>query len=255
MFETVSVIGGDLRQLTLARLLKAEGYHVFLYGFDKDETILDGLISESDLDYVLGSDIIVLPVPVTFDGAAINSPYATEPLGVEALLDNVNPSAIIFGGQIQPNLAKALEERGIAYRDYLKREELAIRNAIPTAEGAIEIAIAETPITIHGSKSLVLGYGKIGKILAKDLFGMGAQTFVEARKHADLAMIEGHGYEPLPLTSLKERINEFDIIFNTVPALILDDEVLEGVRKDALIIDLASKPGGAGLNLQCKIHH
>lgn len=133
MFETVSVIGGDLRQLTLARLLKAEGYYVFLYGFDNDETILDGLQNESDLDYVLGADIIVLPVPVTFDGLAVNSPYGNEPLGVEELLDNVNQSAIVFGGQIKPNLQSAFEERGIAYRDYLKREELAVRNAIPTA--------------------------------------------------------------------------------------------------------------------------
>lgn len=117
-------------------------------------------------------------------------------------------------------------------------------NAIPTAEGAIEIAISETPVTIHGSKCLVLGYGKIGKILSKDLYGMGAQTYAAARKYADLAMIEGHGYEPLPIGILESGISDFDIIFNTIPALILDDKILSKVRKDALIIDLASKPGG-----------
>lgn len=106
-----------------------------------------------------------------------------------------------------------------------------IPNAVPTAEGAIEIAIAETPFTIHGSKSLVLGYGKIGKILSKDLYALGAQTYVEARKYADLAMIEGHGYEPLPLDNLKYHIHEFDIIFNTIPSLILDDEILAKVKK------------------------
>lgn len=57
-------------------------------------------------------------------------------------------------------------------------------------------------------------------------------------------MIEGHGYEPLPLDNLKDHIHEFDIIFNTIPSLILDDEILTKVKKDALIIDLASKPGG-----------
>lgn len=243
MFETVSVIGGDLRQLTIARLMKDEGYHVFLYGFDKDIRC-DGLDEQKDIDFVLNSDIIILPVPVTFDGVTINSPYADIPMTVEEFLDGINPSAIIFGGQIQPNLQKAFDENHIAYRDYLRREELSIKNAVPTAEGAIEIAISETPITIHGSKTLVLGYGKIGKILSKDLYGMGAQTYVEARKYADLAMIEGHGYEPLPLGTLTEHIHEFDIIFNTIPAPVLDSELLSRVKKDALIIDLASKPGG-----------
>lgn len=250
MFETVSVIGGDLRQLTLAHLMHDEGYHVFLCGFDKDIPA-DGLDSETDKDFVLNSDIIILPVPVTFDGVTVNSPYADTAMTIEELLKGINPSAIVFGGQIQPNLQKAFEENNIAYRDYIKREELSIKNAVPTAEGAIEIAIAETPITIHGCKALVLGYGKIGKILSKDLYGMGALTYVEARKYADLAMIESHGYEPLPLESLKDHIREFDIIFNTVPAMLLDGEILSRVKKDALIIDLASKPGGAELNLNC----
>lgn len=132
MFETVAVIGGDLRQLTLARLLKQEGYHVFLYGFDKDISI-DDPAPEPDKAFVLNADIIILPVPVTFDGATVNSPYANTPMSIDEFLDGVNPSALIFGGQIQPNLQKAFEEHGIAYRDYLKREELSVRNAIPTA--------------------------------------------------------------------------------------------------------------------------
>lgn len=130
MFETVSVIGGDLRQLTLAGLLKSEGYHVFLYGFDKDIQ-LDDIDLEEDKDFVMNSDIIILPVPVTFDGVTINSPYAKSPLTVDELLYDINPSALVFGGQIQPNLKKAFEDNHIAYRDYLKREELSIKNAVP----------------------------------------------------------------------------------------------------------------------------
>lgn len=243
MFHTVSVIGGDLRQLTLGRELKKEGYHVFLHGFDKyaDDT---GLDEEEELDFVLCSDIVVLPVPVTFDGHTINSPYAASPLSIDDFLDGINPSALLFGGQIKPNLQKALTEKNIKFCDYLTREELAIRNAVPTAEGAIKIAIEETPITLHGSKCLVLGYGRIGKILSRMLQGLGANVWVEARKYADLAMIEGHGYEPVSLGEVKHCIDEFDIIFNTIPALILDETLLKAVKQDALIIDLSSKPGG-----------
>jgi dipicolinate synthase subunit A len=128
--------------------------------------------------------------------------------------------------------------------DYMLRDELAIKNAIPTAEGAIEIAISETPITLHNSKCLVLGYGKVGKILAKSLDALGAKTYVSARKYADLALVEGHGYIPLSVSESKLRLDEFDIIFNTVPALILGEAELRKTRRDSLIIDLASKPGG-----------
>lgn len=103
MFENVSVIGGDLRQLTVAKLLKAEGYHVFLYGFDKDIQ-LETLECETDKDLVLSADIVILPVPVTFDGNTINSPYAKEPMIIDDFLSEINPSASQFQVLCKPSL-------------------------------------------------------------------------------------------------------------------------------------------------------
>lgn len=243
MFRTVSVAGGDLRQLTLAKMLASDGYDVKIYGFDKDIKTT-GLNRTDSIEQALDADIVILPVPVTFDNTTINAPFAESPLTIEEFLKTINPLSIVFGGRISEQLSSALEKRGIMHRDYMKRDELAIRNAIPTAEGAIEIAVSETPITVHGSSCLVLGYGKVGKVLAKFLDGLGAKTYVEARKYADLALIESHGYIPLSLNEAKTRIGEFDIIFNTVPALILTRELLEKVNSNSLIIDLASKPGG-----------
>ena len=243
MFKTISVIGGDLRQLTLAKMLTSDGYSVTVYGFENYNTT-NSVESTDDINIALGSDIIILPVPVSFDGININTPYQDSKLSCDTLINNLNPLSLVFGGRISDTLSQKLTQRGIKHRDYMTRDELAIKNAIPTAEGAIEIAIAETPITIHNSKCLVLGYGKIGKVLAKSLYSLGAKTYAEARKYADLALIEGHGYEPLTMKEAKSRLGEFDIIFNTIPALVLDGGDLEKVRDDALIIDLASKPGG-----------
>ncbi len=243
MFKTISVIGGDLRQLTLAKMLVQDGYDVTVYGF-LNYNISESVKSTDDVSLALESDIIILPVPVSFDGININTPYQDEKLTCDTLIKKLNPLSLVFGGRISDTISQKLSSRGIKHRDYMTRDELAIKNAIPTAEGAIEIAIAETPITIHNSKCLVLGYGKIGKILAKSLDSLGARTYVEARKYADLALIEGHGYEPLTMSETKSRLNEFDIIFNTIPALVLEGKDLEKVRDDALIIDLASKPGG-----------
>ncbi len=243
MFNTVSVIGGDLRQLTLAEELVKDGYDVIIYGFTK-EINTDDIPQTHDLKRALSADIVILPVPVSFDNVHINAPFSDEEPTIEDTAESINPLSIVFGGRISDHLSARLTARGIKHRDYMKRDELAIRNAIPTAEGAIELAISETPITVHGSKCLVLGYGKVGKILSRFLDGLGAQTYVQARKYADLALIEGHGCYPLTPNEVRSRIGEFDIIFNTVPSLILDKDVLTKINKDSLIIDLASKPGG-----------
>lgn len=241
MFKTVTVIGGDLRQLTLADALRDDGYDVTVYGFSDKS---DYLYNTDDINTALDGEIIILPVPVTFDGMYINTLYSSEKLKVSDLVSRLNPTSLVFGGCIPNELSEKMSKRGIKHRDYMLRDELAIKNAVPTAEGAIEIAIAETPITLHNSRCLVLGYGKVGKILAKSLDALGAKTYVSARKYADLALIEGHGCYPLTVGEAKMRISEFDIIFNTVPSLILGESELYRVRKNSLIIDLASKPGG-----------
>lgn len=243
MFKSISVIGGDLRQLTLAREMSNDGYEVYVTGFDRDIKT-DSINITNDFNILMDSDIIILPVPVTFDNVTVNMPYADSAINIEELAEKINRTSIVFGGKIPKALCDKLDMRGIMYRDYMLRDELAARNAIPTAEGAIEIAISETPFTIHGSRCLVFGYGKVGKMLAKTLKDLGADTYVEARKYADLALIEGHSYHPLTMNEAKSRIGEFDIIFNTVPAMVMDSEVLSRVNKDSLIIDLASKPGG-----------
>lgn len=89
-----------------------------------------------------------------------------------------------------------------------------------------------------------MGFGRIGKILANMLKGLGANVACEARKTSDLAWIKAYGYEPIPLNSLSENLNRFNIIINTIPYIILDKSNLNNVKKDALVIDVASNPGG-----------
>ncbi len=243
MFKSVGVIGGDLRQITLAKMMATDGYDVTLYGFK--DSINDNNVTETDnIDIALDNEIIILPVPVSFDGLYINTPYCDNKLTIKRFVKHINPSSLVFGGRISKEFSEELSRKGIKHKDYMSRDELAIKNAIPTAEGAIAIAMNETSITIHNSKCLVLGYGKVGKILAKSLSALGAKTYVTARKYADLALIEGHGYIPMSLNEAKNKLDRFDIIFNTVPALILDSNELNNISPDSVIIDLASKPGG-----------
>lgn len=119
-----------------------------------------------------------------------------------------------------------------------------IANAVPTAEGALQIAMEELPITIHGAKTLVVGFGRIGHQLARTLQALGAHVSVSARSNASFAKIWAENFEVLDTRNLCNDLSKFDLIFNTVPAKVLGASELAALREDCLIVDLASKPGG-----------
>ena len=242
MFKTISVIGGDLRQLSLAKMLSEDGYDITVYGF-KNEIREYTLNYTDNISKALDSEIVILPVPVSFDGQFVNTPFMDEKLTISEICDKLNPLSLIFGGCISKSLSHELEKRNIKHRDYMLRDELAIRNAVPTAEGAIECAMSRFEGTIAGSKCMVIGFGRIGKILSKLLKLLDAEVTVSARKSSDFAYISALGYKAKNTEKLK-NIKGFDIVFNTVPTMIFDKALLMNTDSNTLIIDLASLPGG-----------
>ena len=239
--KNISVIGGDLRQLTLAELLCADGYDVAVSGFGKD-SISGRYRIENDIKKASEADVIILPMPVVQSGGLLNAPFSDRPIPLSEIAEATKPSALILGGRIGEDTYSLFEKCKCI--DYYEREELMIKNAVPTAEGAIEIAMTETPITIAKSKCLIIGYGRIGKVLSRLLSCMGAEVTVSARRYSDLAWIEVNGYRAVHNKDIIKSADSYDVIFNTAPALILNEEVLKIINPDSVVIDLASKPGG-----------
>mgnify|MGYP001852756365 FL=1 len=241
MVKNIAVIGGDLRIVKLVGMLEKENYIVKTYALERASEIANKC--ESIQECISGADIVIGPLPLSSNGEYINTPFSDNKISVEELLNNLEGKTFI-AGSIRQEVYEKASEKNIKILDIIKREELAVLNAISTAEGALQIAINETPKNLHGNNVLVLGFGRIGKVLSKMLDGIGAKVACEARKTTDLAWIKAYGYEPINLIELKDKINKYDIIINTIPFVVLDKEMLQQVRKDALIIDLASNPGG-----------
>lgn len=116
--------------------------------------------------------------------------------------------------------------------------------AVPTAEGAIQVAMENMDTTLHGSRALVIGFGRVGKLVAHRLQSLGARVTISARKCEDWAWAQAYGYGTEDSMRLEYWMGGFDLIVNTVPALILNRAHLERVQPGAFIIDLASIPGG-----------
>ncbi len=248
-----TVIGGDLRNIKLANLLSQEGNDVNIFGFNNASFELGAEECDDLNKCIKNSEIVIGPIPCSTDNETINTPFNSDKIYINDIFKMMSKNQLFIAGRISSKIEQLSKVYNVYSIDLLDREELAILNAIPTAEGAIQIAMEETPKTLHNSKILVLGFGRIGKVLAKMLHGIGANVYVEARKYMDLAWIKSYGYNDINLSDLKDNISGYDIIFNTIPSIILDAKLLEKIDKDCLIIDLASKPGGVDFNEASKL--
>jgi dipicolinate synthase subunit A len=253
----ISIIGGDSRIAYLCRMLKKDGNFLCLYGLEKCELLKDYNHVENVYQALESCDVVITSIPLSKDGKKVNAVYSDKCIDVENLFKNIKNKTIITGNIAEEIKQYIAEENNIKLIDVMKLEELTVLNAIPTAEGAIQLAMQNSLVTLHDSNCLVLGFGRIGKILSKMLNGIGAKVYCEARKDQDIAWIKSYGYNAIKLDELDGSLNKFDFIFNTIPYLILDKKKLSVVKKDCLLIDLASKPGGIdfkeaeNLGIQC----
>lgn len=190
-------------------------------------------------DNLAKAKYVVMTTPFTKDNVKL---FGTDIL-IEEIISKCK-NKIVFSGAV-PSFAKEIfENNQIPLYDLMEYDDVAILNAIPTAEGAISIAMEMSDITLNGSDALVLGYGNIGKVLSKMLNGISANVYCEARNEKDLAQISALGYNSIDLKDLDNHLSKFDFVFNTIPYLILNKERLGKLKKEVCIIDLASRPGG-----------
>ena len=255
-----AIIGGDLRAVKLASILAEEGNIIYTYGLEKAEELKNNhnVIMCDKLNKAIKDDVEVVigPIPFSSNGEKINTPFSDNKISIRELMHSLN-AKILIAGSIAPNVYDMANDEYIEIIDIMKREELAVLNTFSTAEGAIEIAIANKNKILHGSNVLILGFGRIGKVLARKLAGLSAKVTCAARKDEDLAWIKAYGHMATNINLLGENLSQYDIILNTVPHLILNQELLNYVKEDCLLIDLASNPGGidkrAAKNRQLKL--
>lgn len=233
------VIGGDLRQRALARLLREDGHTVHIAGLEGE-----GLEPEPLGPGLALAHCVILPLPVAVGESFVHTPLSAARLPLAQVLDCLRPGQLVCGGMISPAVAAEMTRRGLRWADYYAREECMVANAVPTAEGAVQVAMEELPITLHSARVLILGFGRVGKLTAHRMGALGAKITVSAQSYEDLAWAAAYGYETDRLEDLAWELGGFDLIVNTIPAPVLDERRLRWVAPGAFLLDLASAPGG-----------
>ncbi len=247
--KKIAVLGGDARQAALAAMLAETGYETATWAVNGN---IGGAVRCAKWRSALASaDAIIIPIVAEDGGGRLNvSPSFTE--DVPHLRDILDASSgVVLGGKLPDSFLSYAKEQSREAIDYFLNEELQILNALPTAEGAVAVAFENLDRTIFSSSILVVGYGRIGKALASLLWRMGARVDVAARKDSELARIEISGMTPRSISadSLSRLVaGGYDVVFNTVPCVLFDAEVLKSAREETLYVDLASSPGGFDFN-------
>lgn len=236
MNKTFGVIGGDRRQAELARLLAADGNTVYTYGLGAWKPGGEGA-----LDRAAAAEAVILPLPLCRGDGVLNCEEGAIP--TIDLFRRLRPRQRVLAGQVKPQQHQEAAACGLTLEDYFLREELTVANAAATAEAAVQVAMERLDRTLLGLDCLVLGFGRIGKLLSHRLHGLGANVTVTARKPEDLAWIRAYGLQALETGKLDGKLSSFGVVFNTVPSAILDEPLLAQLPKDCLCVELASVPG------------
>jgi dipicolinate synthase subunit A len=242
----VVLVGGDARQLEVIRRLTEMDAAVTLVGFDRLDTSFSGVVkAEWSPDILKQADALLLPAVGTDDDGIITALFTDQELKLtDAHLAVIPRTCQVITGMAKPYLRKLCEKYQLALVELFERDDVAIYNSIPTAEGALMMAIQNTEITIHGSNCIVLGLGRTGFTMARTLHALGAHVKVGVRRDDAFARAFEMGFEPFYMPELARLAGNIDLIFNTIPTMIVTAQVIAQLPLRACIIDLASKPGG-----------
>jgi len=242
----VAVLGGDERELVLVRELLKRGARVSAAGYPPLDAIAGARRVGSVAEAVAGADAVVAPMSNTDESGRIRAcldPHCRLVLD-EAAFRAMRPGITLYIGVAKPVVAELASRYRVRVVETAELDEIAILNSIPTAEGAIQRAMEELPVTLHGSPVVVVGFGRCGMTLARMLGGIGARVCVVARGAGQRARAYEMGFEAEGIDGSKERVRAARAVFNTVPARLLTREVLQAMRRDAVVIDIAQTPGG-----------
>lgn len=233
--KSIHIAGGDKRQLFLSEMLKQKGYRISMQGFEKA-----GIESRYD-----DADIVFLPVPYRSPDGFIKAPFSDKKLKLDDVVSRYRRSLFVLG-RCDDNVKNLIGERCF---DLLEDESFLIENAALSAEGAILGYQNYAKHSLIGARCLVVGFGRISKLLCSMLGSFTDNITATARKDKDLALIRAAHLGCDHTANLKEIVKDYDVIFNTVPYHVFGKSELGAINKSTVFIELASPPYGCDMEL------
>lgn len=233
------IIGGDNRQLYMADYLQEKGFRVGIYALPES----DRFCCKNFKNEFESAKFIVLPLPVTKDGRNLYTINGTT-ITIDDIVSALTNDQIVFAGMLNKTLESKIAKKACKVFDYFKCEDVTVKNTVPTVQGILKVIIENINYTINSSKCAVFGYGRVACLTADILSSLGADVTVCARKYSDLAKAEIKGLKGCLIKDFYKSADKYQIIINTVPAVVINRNILEKLNRNCIVIDVASAPYG-----------
>ena len=187
------------------------------------------------------ADAVLLPWARSFRENELVVQQGEKSMTRESVLAKIPPcTAALVGGDVRD---EELPQVGRVIRP--DRDEAFLRfNARLTAEGAMMTLLRVRKRALLASTAVITGYGRIGQEMTARLCAMGMFVIVCVRSEEQMRRAHAAGAHPVPLSQIAAACRQADVVVNTVPAHVLDEEALAAMRRDTPIIELASPPYG-----------
>lgn len=234
----ILICGGDERIVLLSGQLGAAGHEVCCFGLDRAE-LPDGVRRISAPERC---DAAIFPVPVEKAGGELNAPFARSRLSAIEVLDAARDTPIVIGGKLGAKFKETAISNGQRVFDIMQRPEFTAGNAAVTAEGALSRLMNASDKAVQDMRVLVIGWGRIGKLLLQKLRGLGTRPCLMSKNPEARALAGAMGYEALAPDCGNALMSSFDAVINTAPAPVLGE--LSALRDSCILLELASTPGG-----------
>ncbi len=237
-----AVIGGDRRQTYLTEMFARESGRVCYFALC--EKPKEGDLADSLLRLCGAAPCVVGPVPFSKNGDILNQSADAQALPIDQILSHMNAGQTFVAGCIPEDFRLKAVQKGVRVFDLMKDPQLSVFNTLATAEGAICEAIKRSPFNLRHSFCAVLGYGKCGNTITSYLKGMHCHVYAAANPLGECAQAALVADEAGSLEEFASLAGKFDYVFNTIPAPVMGREILEKIKPSAVIVDIASAPGG-----------
>ncbi len=243
MNRTITVTGGDSRQIYMSGYLKEKGYDVKIFACEHGK-YPEGVKGCDSIEEAVLSEVLIFPLPVSKNGSMLNTPLSSKEIRLRDIAERINDRHIVFYGMGSPPFSKNVQARALYSCDYFNIESLIYKNAMLTSEGILSIVLGKLPVTVFGLKAAITGYGRIGAFTAEKLMSLGAEVTVFARDEMQQIKASLKGIRAYGISEICDFAYDFDVIINTVPAIVIDRNAVLLSNPGCIFIEAASAPYG-----------